>query len=146
MIAHGTTHLLNAPVAGNVFGVLFGHFRSGVSCAAVHAGPNVAVVPVHPAKFMAACAFIAAQLQLADHTAVIAGIRQAQPLQVHAPVFVGDEKLRRGSPAPFILSLTAAPLPPCRAQLHGLPVRGSDFDVLFMKQSKLRVEQHRRPA
>ena len=146
MTAHSAELLLIAPVAGNVFVVLFGHFRGGVPRAAFLTGPDVAAVPVCPAQFMAACAFIAAQLQLADHTAVIAGIRQAQPLQVHAPVFVEDEKLRRGSPAPFILSLTAAPLPPCRAQLHGLPVRGSDFDVLFMKQSKLRVEQHRRPA
>ena len=121
-LKHMTTHsaklLLIAPVAGNVLGVLFGHFRGGVSCAAFFAGPDVAVVPVHPDKFMIVCAFLTAQLQLANYSAVIVGIRQAQPLQVHAP----NEKLRRGAPAPLILSLVAAPLPPCRAQPHGLPV------------------------
>ena len=123
MAAHSAELLLIAPVAGNVFGVLFGVFRGGVSCAAVHAGPDVAAVPVHPAKFMATCAFLAAQLQLADYSAVIVGIRQAQPLQVHAPIFVGDKKLRCGVPVPVLLRfLVVAPLPPCRAQPHGLPV------------------------
>ncbi len=135
MTAHSAELLLIAPVAGDVLSVLLGHLRGGVSCTAVLAYPDVAAIPVRPAKFMATCAFHAAQLQLADHTAVIAGIRQAQPLQVHAPVFVGDEKLRRGSYQPHsYCPLTAAPLPPCRAQLHGLPVRGSDFDVLFIQQ------------
>ena len=127
MAAHSAELLLIAPVAGNVFSVLFGVFRGGVSCAAFLAGPDVAVVPDRPAKFMVVCAFLTAQLQLANYSAVIVGIRQTQPLQVHVP----NEKLRRGAPAPLILSLAAAPLPPCRAQPHGLPVRGFDFDVLF---------------
>ena len=53
--AHSAELLLLAPVAGNVFGVLFGHFRSGVSRAAFHTGPDVAAVPVRPTQFMAAC-------------------------------------------------------------------------------------------
>ena len=123
MIAHSAELLLIAPVAGDVLSVLLGHFRGGVSCAALHAGPDVAVVPDRPAKFMATCAFLAAQLQLADYSAVIVGIRQAQPLQVHAPIFVGDKKLRCGVPVPVLLRfLVVAPLPPCRAQPHGLPV------------------------
>ena len=130
-LKHMTTHsaelLLIAPVVGNVFVVLFGHFRGRVTHAALLAGPDVAAVPVHPAKFMATCAFLTAQLQLANSSAVIVGIRQAQPLQVHAP----NEKLRRGAPAQLIWSLAAAPLPPCRTQPHGLSVRGFDFDVLF---------------
>ena len=127
MTAHSAELLLIAPVAGAVLSVLLGHFRGGVSCAAFLAGPDVAVVPDRPAKFMVVCAFLTAQLQLANYSAVIVGIRQTQPLQVHVP----NEKLRRGAPAPLILSLAAAPLPPCRAQPHGLPVRGFDFDVLF---------------
>ena len=127
MAAHSAELLLIAPVAGAVLSVLLGHFRGGVSCAAFLAGPDVAVVPDRPAKFMVVCAFLTAQLQLANYSAVIVGIRQTQPLQVHVP----NEKLRRGAPAPLILSLAAAPLPPCRAQPHGLPVRGFDFDVLF---------------
>ena len=142
MAAHSAELLLIAPVAGNVFGVLFGVFRGGVSCAAVHAGPDVAAVPVHPAKFMATCAFLAAQLQLADHSAVIVGIWQAQPLQVHAPIFVGDKKLRCGAPVLLIRFLVVAPLPPCRAQPHGLPVRGSDFDVLFYNHCKFLILHH----
>ena len=142
MIAHSAELLLIAPVVGNVFGVLFGHFRGGVSCAALHAGPDVAAVPVRPAKFMVTCAFLAAQLQLADYSAVIVGIRQAQPLQVHAPIFVGYEKLRRGAPVLLIRSLAAAPLPPCRTQPHGLPVRGSDFDVLFYSHCKFLILHH----
>ena len=146
MTAHSAELLLIAPVAGNVFGVLFGHFRGGVPRTAFLTGPDVAAVPVCPAQFMATGTFLAVQLQPADHSAVIAGIRRAQPLQVHAPVFVGDEKLRRGTPVPFILSLAETPLPPGRAQPHGLPVRGSDFDVIFASQAKLRIEQCRRPA
>ena len=140
--AHSAELLLLAPVAGNVFGVLFGHFRSGVSRAAFHTGPDVAAVPVRPTQFMAACAFLAAQLQLADHSAVIVGIWQAQPLQVHAPIFVGDKKLRCGAPVLLIRFLVVAPLPPCRAQLHGLPVRGSDFDVLFYTHCKFLILHH----
>ena len=142
MAAHSAELLLIAPVAGNVFGVLFGHFRSGVSCAAFHTGPDVAAVPVRPTQFMAACAFLAAQLQLADHSAVIVGIWQAQPLQVHAPIFVGDKKLRCGAPVLLIRFLVVAPLPPCRAQPHGLPVRGSDFDVLFYNHCKFLILHH----
>ena len=134
MTAHSAELLLIAPVAGDVLSVLLGHLRGGVSCTAVLAGPDVAAIPVRPAKFMATCAFHAAQLQLANYSAVIVGIRQAQPLQVHAPIFVGYEKLRRGAPVHLIRSLAAVPLPPCRAQPHGLPVRGSDFDVLFIQQ------------
>ena len=62
MTAHSAELLLIAPAAGSVFGVLFGHFRGGVSCAAVLADPDVAVVPVRPDKFMVVCAFLAAQL------------------------------------------------------------------------------------
>ena len=142
MAAHSAELLLIAPVAGNVFGVLFGHFRSGVSRAAFHTGPDVAAVPVRPTQFMAACAFLAAQLQLADHSAVIVGIWQAQPLQVHAPIFVGDKKLRCGAPVLLIRFLVVAPLPPCRAQPHGLPVRGSDFDVLFYNHCKFLILHH----
>ena len=134
MTAHSAELLLIAPVAGDVLSVLLGHLRGGVSCTAVLAGPDVAAIPVRPAKFMATCAFHAVQLQLANYSAVIVGIRQAQPLQVHAPIFVGYEKLRRGAPVHLIRSLAAVPLPPCRAQPHGLPVRGSDFDVLFIQQ------------
>ena len=142
MIAHSAELLLIAPVAGAVLSVLLGHFRGGVSCAAFLAGPDVAVVPDRPAKFMATCAFLAAQLQLANYSAVIVGIWQAQPLQVHAPIFVGDKKLRCGAPVLLIRFLVAAPLPPCRAQLHGLPVRGSDFDVLFYSHRKFLILHH----
>ena len=138
MTAHSAELLLIAPDAGDVLSVLFGHFRGGVSCAALLAGPDVAAVPVHPAKFMATCAFLTAQLQLANYSAVIVGIRQAQPLQVHAP----NEKLRRGAPAQLIRSLVGAPLPPCRAQPHGLPVRGFDFDVLFSSHCKFLILNH----
>ena len=140
--AHSAELLLLAPVAGNVFGILFGHFRGGVSRAAFHTGPDVAAVPISPTQFMAACAFLAAQLQLADHSAVIVGIWQAQPLQVHAPIFVGDKKLRCGAPVLLIRFLVVAPLPPCRAQPHGLPVRGSDFDVLFYNHCKFLILHH----
>ena len=142
MAAHSAELLLIAPVAGNVFGVLFGVFRGGVSCAAFHTGPDVAAVPVRPTQFMATCAFLAAQLQLANYSAVIVGIWQAQPLQVHAPIFVGDKKLRCGAPVLLIRFLVAAPLPPCRAQPHGLPVRGSDFDVLFYSHRKFLILHH----
>ena len=142
MIAHSAELLLIAPVAGAVLSVLLGHFRGGVSCAAFLAGPDVAVVPDRPAKFMATCAFLAAQLQLANYSAVIVGIWQAQPLQVHAPIFVGDKKLRCGAPVLLIRFLVAAPLPPCRAQPHGLPVRGSDFDVLFYSHRKFLILHH----
>ena len=143
MAAHSAELLLIAPVAGDVLSVLLGHFRGGVSCAAVLADPDVAVVLVCPDKFMATCAFLAAQLQLANYSAVIVGIRQAQPLQVHAPIFVGDKKLRCGVPVPVLLRfLVVAPLPPCRAQPHGLPVRGSDFDVLFYRHCKFLILHH----
>ena len=138
MTAHSAELLLIAPDAGDVLSVLFGHFRGGVSCAALLAGPDVAVVPDRPAKFMVVCAFLAARLQLANYSAVIVGIRQTQPLQVHAP----NEKLRRGAPAQLIRSLVGAPLPPCRAQPHGLPVRGFDFDVLFSSHCKFLILNH----
>ena len=142
MIAHSAELLLIAPVAGAVLSVLLGHFRGGVSCAAFLASPDVAAVPVRPTQFMATCAFLAAQLQLANYSAVIVGIWQAQPLQVHAPIFVGDKKLRCGAPVLLIRFLVAAPLPPCRAQPHGLPVRGSDFDVLFYSHRKFLILHH----